>query len=131
MARYDRLAYAAALVLGWDIFVAFLADELLGYLEGRFGHRETFRKIHDQEVPRLRDFPSMSGRYGHWVGLDLASLWTALDEIRATRNAIVHNVGCYTADYLALPSRRLPEDNSFLRDASPDWLLNQELLIPA
>jgi hypothetical protein len=125
-AKFDQAVYAAALNLGWDRFVGFLQDELLAYVSLRFYGHDKFELIVSKEERALRDFGSLNGRYIKWFKIDLDATWPSLKEMRELRNAVVHNFGCYTAEYLAVPSHRPPEETAFER--SDDELIDHVLI---
>jgi hypothetical protein len=130
-ADYARTVFSAALVLGWEVFRDFLVQELMEHVNAWVpqGHAVARQLVQGEERLIAERFDHLRKRYKDWLNLPLPSVigWNNVEQLRLTRNAIVHNLGLYTKRYLAGPAPRRPTPNVFglSDDAS---LVNHELI---
>jgi hypothetical protein len=109
-APFGRTVLAATTVLGWEVFRDYLALRLAAIESGRRWGRRTARDQREEELwsmplDRLKKaFAAVGIRIGQLKG------WETLGEIQLTRNAIVHNHGRYTREYLHHSKARYPTD---------------------
>jgi hypothetical protein len=130
-AEYDRTLYSTAVVSAWETFHAYLVRQLF----------EACLRLNLREYPALaklvvderrsweRRFDRIKDRYKDFLDIRLTGLpnWDSVAHAQELRNALVHNLGRYTAKYLGtklarrptredLHGRRLPKSDDGLID---------------
>jgi hypothetical protein len=110
-ARYDRVVFSAALVLGWEVFRDYLVINLAYRIRNPGGwHRSSLRDTLEKDLSWLSP-ERLVDRIGKG-GVQLENLpgFDDVRQIQHTRNAIVHNQGLYTVDYVQGTTPRWPTD---------------------
>ena len=107
-APYDRTIYSSALVLAWETFSAFLVrdlQDLIALCHGPQTLSPILDIVSDEVRQWSRGFDRLARRYKEWLGFELQK-WPEIREVRLSRNAIVHNQGEYTREYIKLTPPR-------------------------
>jgi hypothetical protein len=129
-ADFGRTVLMASITLGWQAFVDYLALRLAQLEDPRSYRGAT--SIRDEIALKLTRL-SLQGLVKRFkaFGIDLAGLddWSAIREIQFTRNALVHNHGRYTPEYLEkVETPRVPEDfykEPRVVEPDPTWLIDR------
>jgi hypothetical protein len=104
-ADFDRTAYGAALVLAYEMFIDHLARELALWT----AHHTTSPGTPPTRKDLETRFPNLVSDYQAGPGIDLWDqrfpTWGHVDEIRRTRNAVVHSKGLYNWKYFEKADR--------------------------
>ncbi len=100
--EFDRPLFSAFIVLSWELFHDFLAEEPRAH--SRFDPSTL--------APARLDFKSIRRWYADQLRIDLTLItdWSHVEQMRLTRHAIVHNRGLYTEGYISGPARIPPRD---------------------
>jgi hypothetical protein len=135
-AKYDYTIYVAAVVTAWESFREYLIRELY---ESVFFYNLTaypaLTKLVKEERQRWsRRLDSIRQRYRDFMAIKLTDLpsWEAVAHAHQLRNALVHNLGQYTQDYLKTKMARRPqdEDTDGVMHRYPDDELIDQATIP-
>jgi hypothetical protein len=133
-ADYGRAVRAAALVSAWESFREFLSRELANrYLKyDNLSKFPLLAKLADEEQRGWdRRFDTLVRRYREAAEIRLTELhdWNSVKHAHELRNALVHNFGKYTGNYLKAPlAQRPPEDLPFCNVADDAQLIDRELI---
>lgn len=112
-AEYDRVIYTAAIVTAWEEFRAYLVRELV---ETTLNCRPLARIVADECKQLDRNYSLVIKRYEHFLEIDLREVMDmdTINHAQELRNALVHNHGLYTENYLKTKLARRPAVEDFL-----------------
>jgi hypothetical protein len=126
-AQYDRILYSTAVVTAWESFHVYLAH-LLDRRCLRYDLKEhpVLSSLVDTERSKWdRQFQLLVSRYSQFGRVklsDLGQTWNDVLHAQELRNALVHNLGYYTANYVKRPDARWPTEEDDVPYAIPDTL---------
>lgn len=116
-AAFDRTIYESAIVFGWAIFHDFLAQELKqNFLNFDLSDHPSLQILVEEDVRSWnRRFDLVKDRFRDFADVKLAELqsWQVVLHAQALRNALVHNQGLYTRNYLRAPLAYRPTNEDF------------------
>ncbi|MFC9692285.1 hypothetical protein ACFTSF_27305 [Kribbella sp. NPDC056951] len=132
-APYDRTLYSTAVVTAWECFHVYLAHLLeRRCLRYNLSDHPVLAALVDAERKSWdRQFSLLVKRFGEFGGVkfhELGPTWGDVLHAQELRNALVHNLGYYTANYLKRPDARWPseDDSLFAVPTTQEELINRE-----
>lgn len=135
-ADFGRTIRVAAVVFAWAVFQDYLARELKkNYLSYDLSEAPALAVLVNDDVRNWdRRFDQIKKRYRDFAGIALSDLpsWDQVLHAQELRNALVHNQGQYTRQYLGTKLAYRPSEEDLLGFGSPadDAALIDHELIP-
>ncbi len=112
-ADYARVLYASTVVTAWETFRFHLTNALFdASLNYDLSHHTPLQiVVADEKRSWDRRFDAVERRYKQFLGINLSALtkWASARHAQLLRNAIVHNAGRYTAEYVKFPDVWRPD----------------------
>jgi hypothetical protein len=133
-AEFDRTIYAAAVVTAWATFHDFLARELSAHcLRYDLSESPALAMLAQDEIRNWdRRFGDLVRRYSDFADVTLRKLdgWNHVHHAQELRNALVHNQGQYTQNYLNTRFAHRPTDEELpgFATRTDDALVNREVI---
>ncbi|WP_433825953.1 hypothetical protein ACQP2E_28080 [Actinoplanes sp. CA-015351] len=134
-ARYDHAIYAAVAITAWELFrdcvTRMLRESALKVNVA--GHPLLAKIVDDEKKQWDRNFSKVETRLKEHTGVDVTkdASWRAVRHVQQLRNALVHNIGLYTAPYLRTPGAIRPSVEDLLGARVPaDEDLVDNVVIP-
>ncbi|QNE18698.1 hypothetical protein F1D05_13250 [Kribbella qitaiheensis] len=126
-APYDQILYSTAIVTAWESFHVYLAHLLeRRCLKYNLKDHPVLGSLVDAERSRWdRQFQFLVDRYDQFGGVKLRKLavtWEDILHAQELRNALVHNLGYYTANYVKRPDARWPSEADEVPYTIPETL---------
>lgn len=117
-ADYARHIYSTSLVLAYELLREFMVQEIVEHLNAWLlpTTHPVAALLREEETRRLRrDMTRVRTRFRDWFEIDLSEVpgWNEVEQLRRLRNAVVHNLGLYTDEYLKGPTPRRPTRHLF------------------
>lgn len=125
-----HIARQAVLVFAWEAFVVYLVEELFERVAAWVPDQPMFNieLVESEKRAATRNYDQLKRRY-NWAGLRLSEVknWGQVEQVRLHRNALVHNGGRFTRDYLTGPHPRRPPDSVFGSSTNESLVDSEEI----
>jgi hypothetical protein len=118
-ADYARVLYASTVVTAWEAFrfhvTSLLFDATLRYDFSK--HPPLQLVVEDEKRSWDRRFDIVVRRYKEFLGIQLTSLakWESVRHTQLLRNAVVHNAGLFTTEYIKFAHSWRPDPDDPIR----------------